>query len=199
MRPVIVVHHHEITLKGDNRRYFERQLMKNLRISLRDVIAPQAIRGGYGRSVIELGPGSTPGEAEERLACVFGLSNICSGVSVEQEIDSICAAATRMLEGREFSTIRVDTRRVDKHFPVSSMAVNARVGEYLCTHFSVRANLSRPDETIYIELVDGVAYVYRSKLKGPGGLPVGVSGRVAALLSAGFDSPVASWQMMKRG
>jgi thiamine biosynthesis protein ThiI len=199
MHPVIILHHHEIILKGENRRYFERQLMKNVRISLRGVVAPGAIRGGYGRSIIDLAPGSTPGEAEQRLTGVFGLSNICTGLRIEQEADSICTAAGEILEGREFKTIRVETRRVDKNFPVSSMALNARVGEYLCTRFSVRANLSRPDETIYIELVDGAAYVYRSKLKGPGGLPVGVSGRVAALLSAGFDSPVAAWQMMKRG
>jgi tRNA uracil 4-sulfurtransferase len=199
MEPVIVVHHHEIILKGENRRYFERQLMKNVRTSLQEVVAPSAIQGGYGRFVIDLDSDSTRAEAEQRLSGVFGLSNICSGVRVNQDVDRLCTAARELLRGREFSTIRVDTRRVDKNFPVSSMAVNARVGASLCEHFSVRANLSRPDETIYIELVDGVAYVYRSKMKGPGGLPVGVSGRVAVLLSSGFDSPVAAWQMMRRG
>jgi len=199
MEPVIVVHHHEIVLKGENRRYFERQLMKNIRTSLADVIPPSAVQGGYGRSIIEMSSDSTSSAAEQRLSGVFGLSNICSGVRVGQDLDEICAAAGTILEGREFRTIRVDTRRADKNFSTGSMAVNERVGEYLCRRFSVRANLSTPDETLYVEIVDGVAYVYRSKLKGAGGLPVGVSGRVAALLSAGFDSPVAAWQMMKRG
>lgn len=199
MQPVIIVHHHEIVLKGENRRYFECQLMKNVRTSLEGVIAPPAVRGGYGRFIIELGPGAGTAEAEERLSCVFGLSNICSGVRVAQHLDDICRAAETMLEGREFRTIKVDTRRADRNFATGSMAVNERVGEFLCKRFSVRANLSRPDETIYIEIVDGAAYVYRSKLNGPGGLPVGVSGRIALLLSAGFDSPVAGWQMMKRG
>ena len=104
-----------------------------------------------------------------------------------------------LLTGRTFSSIKVDARRVDKNFSVGSMEVNRQVGEYLCTRFGVRGNMTRPDETVFIEIVDSVAYVYRSKMKGVGGLPVGVSGKVTALLSAGFDSPVACYHMMKRG
>jgi tRNA uracil 4-sulfurtransferase len=79
------------------------------------------------------------------------------------------------------------------------MAVNGEVGAHLCEHFGVRANLSKPDETIFIEIADGTAFVYRSKQSGAGGLPSGVSGKVITLLSAGFDSPVAAWKIMKRG
>src|ERR1041384_1384812 len=199
MKPVIVVHHHEIILKGENRGYFERQLMKNVRNSLRDLVPPPTVRGGYGRFVIEIPPGGEPADAERRLLDVFGLSNVCSGVRVGQDLGEVCAAAEKILEGREFGTIKLDTRRADKNFPLGSTAVNERVGKFLCDRFSVRANLSRPDETVSVEIADGAAYVYRSKLKGPGGLPAGVSGRIVALLSAGFDSPVAAWQMMRRG
>lgn len=199
MKPVIVVHHHEIVLKRDNRAYFERQLMVNLRLALSDIAPSAKIRPGYGRSVIE---GVTPQETEPvsaRLARVFGIANVCVGLKVSQDIGEFCGAADELLAGSEFTTIRVHTNRADKRFSARSMDVNAKVGEYLCTKYSVRANLTSPDETIYIEIADGVAYVYRSKLKGAGGLPVGVSGKIVSLLSAGFDSPVASWQMMRRG
>ena len=135
----------------------------------------------------------------ERLTTVFGLSNVCTGVRVAQKVELFSDAAEQLLEGESFRTIRVDTRRPDKNFSVRSMEVNARVGEHLCRRFGVRANLTNPDETIFIEIVNGVAYVYRSKLKGAGGLPVGISGRVVSLISAGFDSPIASWSIMKRG
>ena len=199
MNPVVIVHHHEITLKGQNRPYFERQLIRNVRLVLKGIVPSSAIGGGYGRFVINLSSDNQYDEISSRLTTVFGLSNICAGVRAAQDVGAFCESAGQLLEGQNFKTIRVDARRVDKNFPVGSMAVNARVGEYLCTRFGVRANLSDPDETVHIEIVDGTSYVYRSRMAGAGGLPVGVSGRVAGLLSAGFDSPVACWKLMKRG
>ncbi len=199
MQHVVILHHHEITLKGDNRRFFEQMLLRNIRAMLRGIVSPDSVRGGYGRSVIEIHSTENLGAVVEKLSRVFGIANICSGVKVEQNIEVFCKTAAKLLDGSSFSTIKIHTRRPDKSFPVRSMDVNVRVGEYICRKFGVRANLEEPDETIYIEIADGNAYVYRSKLKGAGGLPVGVSGRVVSLLSAGFDSPVASWQMIKRG
>ena len=199
MKPVIVVHHHEIVLKRDNRAYFERQLLANLRLAFSEVASSFTVRGGYGRSVIEAASPADTDAIIARAADVFGLANICSGLKVSQDVGEFCAAADELLRGTAFTTIRVHTKRADKRFAVRSMDINAQVGEYLCTKYGVRADLSEPDETIFIEIADGAAYVYRSKRKGAGGLPVGVSGKVVSLLSAGFDSPVASWQMMRRG
>jgi len=200
MKSVIVVHHHEIVLKRNNRAYFERQLTANLRLALAGLGPSFTVRPGYGRSVIE--GGESPGEAAPalaRLAKVFGVANICAGVKVSQDVAEFCAAADGLLAGSEFRTIRVHTNRADKRFATRSMDVSAQVGEYICTKYGVRADLTTPDETVFIEIADGAAYVYRSKMKGAGGLPVGVSGKIVSLLSAGFDSPVASWQMMRRG
>jgi thiamine biosynthesis protein ThiI len=199
MKPVIIVHHHEIVLKRHNRGFFERQLLKNIRQALSDMLSVVVIRGGYGRFIIELNSEQSAALIVNRLSKVFGLANICVGVNVEQSIEAFCQAAEKLLDGAAFKTIRVHTTRPDKNFPIRSMEVNAKIGEFICSRFGVRANLSQPDETIYIEIVDGTAYVYRSKVKGAGGLPNGVSGKVVSLLSAGFDSPVASWRLMKRG
>jgi thiamine biosynthesis protein ThiI len=199
MQPALILHHHEITLKGKNRQYFERQLLKNTREVLRGLIPAERVTGGYGRFVVDLEREDPREEALARLGRVFGIANICPGLRVEQSLEAFCRAAETLLEGKKFATIRVDTRRPDKRFSTPSMEVNARVGEFLCSRFGVRANLSTPDQTVYIEIVNGVAYVYDSKLKGAGGLPSGISGRVVMLISAGFDSPVAAWRMMKRG
>jgi thiamine biosynthesis protein ThiI len=199
MKPVIILHHHEIILKGDNRKYFERQLLRNVQKALAGIIPPSAVKGGYGRFVVHIEDEGDVDLMIQRLRRIFGIANVCSGVQVEQDLDTFCKAAEMLLQGRRFTTIRVETRRADKNFPVGSMEVNARVGEYLCRKFEVRANMTAPDETIYISIADSTAYVYRSKVQGAGGLPTGVSGKVVGLLSAGFDSPVACWQMMKRG
>ncbi len=199
MQTVIILHHHEITLKGDNRGFFEKQLLKNIRTTLSGLVKPNRVGGGYGKFMIYLQDNDNPEIISEKLSTVFGLANICVGLRVEQDVDKFCEAAEILLRDKQFKTIRVETRRPDKNFPVRSMEVNAKVGGFICDTFGVRANLSQPDETIYIEVVDSTAFVYCSKQKGAGGLPVGVSGRVVSLLSAGIDSPVSSWQMMKRG
>ncbi len=199
MHHVIILHHHEIVLKGENRKYFEKQLLSNVRTAVRGIVNPSAISGGYGRFILQLNPTNIIEDIIERLSYVFGLANICQGLSVEQNVEMFCQAALKLLQNRTIKTIKVVTRRIDKNFPTRSMEVNRQVGEFLCKQFHVRANLSEPDETIFIDIVNGAAYVYRSKIKGAGGLPSSVSGKVISLLSAGFDSPVASWQIMKRG
>ncbi len=199
MHSVIVLHHHEIVLKGENRKYFERTLLRNIRATASAVGAQCTVSGGYGKFILTPESEGREDDLTGALRRVFGLANICPGVRVDQDIDAICAAAEGVLANEEFQTIRVDTRRVDKRFPLTSMETNARVGAHLCTKFGVRANLTRPDATVSIELADGAAYVYSRRIRGAGGLPSGVSGRVVGLLSAGFDSPVACWQMMKRG
>ncbi len=199
MQFVIILHHHEIVLKGENRLYFERQLMKNVRNVLAGIVDRSSVTGGYGRFVVRnVGEESTE-QALKRLARLFGLSNICIGVETVQDVGAFCGAADQLLEGRSFNTIRVNARRPDKKFATGSMELNAQVGEYLCRRYHVRADLTNPDETIHIEVANGTAFVYRSKVAGAGGLPTGVTGKVVSLLSAGFDSPVASWQIMKRG
>jgi tRNA uracil 4-sulfurtransferase len=199
MQHVIILHHHEIVLKGDNRQYFESQLLKNIRTALSGLPSRISVSAGYGRSVLRLEPDSPTESILERLEWVFGLANICPGIEVKQDLESVSEAARSLLTGLEFKTIRVHATRADKNFPFGSMEINRKIGEDLCTHFQVRADLSKPDETIFIEVAEGSAFVYRTKKGGAGGLPSGTGGKTVSLISAGFDSPVASWKIMKRG
>lgn len=199
MKPIIVVHHHEITLKGNNRHFFEGHLRKNVRTVLSGIAGEKSVTGGYGRFFISLDSESDFPSAIDRLRYVFGLANICAGFSVPQDVDVFSATAVQLLRNETFSSLRVVARRPDKRFSTPSMEVNRVVGGVLCETFGVRADMSNPDVTVYIEIIDGGAIVYTSKTPGAGGLPVGVSGSVVGLLSAGFDSPVACWQLIRRG
>jgi thiamine biosynthesis protein ThiI len=200
MKPIIVVHHHEIGLKGKNRGYFEKHLLRNVRLTLKGLLPQNAVTGGFGRFIIYTDSNQqATDEIILRLKKVFGLSNICFGFETGQSIDEFNTIAESLLKDKSFSTICVKTSRANKAYPKTSVEVNKEVGAFLCTRFNVRANLSQPDETIYIEIVDKLAYVYLSKIQGAGGLPAGISGRVVSLISAGFDSPVASYKIMKRG
>lgn len=199
MKNIIVVHHHEIGLKGKNRSYFEKHLLRNVRLALKKILSPDKITGGYGRFIIYLPDDSNTDLIVSSLQKVYGLSNICVGYEVDQSIEEFNSSALKLLKDKTFKTIKVHTSRADKSFPLNSMQINAEVGAFLCEYFKVRANLTNPDITIFLELANGVAYIYLSKIPGAGGLPAGVSGRVVSLLSAGYDSPVASYKIMKRG
>lgn len=199
MKPVVILHHHEISLKGKNRQKFERQLLKNIRSVLADLLSSSASGGGYGKFFVFPGPDQPVGPIIDRLSRIFGLANICSGVEVGQSMNELTGAAIELLRGKTFTSLKVETRRPDKNFTTPSMEVNRLIGGTLCDHYHVPARMEAPDETVFIEIVDGRAFVFVSKKKGAGGLPTGASGRVVSLLSAGFDSPVSSWQIMKRG
>lgn len=199
MEKVIIVNHHEIVLKGDNRRYFEKQLKNNIIHILKDLVRKDELLGGYGRFIIKISDEKRVEEIVNRLKTVFGVANICLALKIPQDIQMFCRAAESLLQGSDFRKFKVHTKRTDKSFPFNSVAVNIEVGAFICSKFNTKVDLTSPEVTIYIDIADGYAFVYRDKIAGAGGLPSGTAGRVVSLLSAGFDSPVASWKIMRRG
>ncbi|CUU03300.1 thiamine biosynthesis protein ThiI [Candidatus Thermokryptus mobilis] len=206
--PVVICHYHEVALKQKNRRVFEKKLRTNIAFALSDLVGQRMVMRGYGRLKIVLPFGFDEREkfeiAKSRLSNVFGIVNFGIGLSVGLDIEDICKASLKVIEGKSFYTFRVKTKRQNKNFPLNSTEVNKQVGAFIIEHFKnngvdVKVDLKNPDLTVYIEIVDKEAYVYADRFKGPGGLPVGSSGKVVALISAGFDSPIASLLMMKRG
>jgi len=206
--PVVICHYHEVALKKKNRRVFEKKLRTNIAFALSDLVGQRMVMRGYGRLKIVLPFGFDEREkfeiAKSRLSNVFGIVNFGIGLSVGLDIEDICKASLKVIEGKSFYTFRVKTKRQNKNFPLNSTEVNKQVGAFIIEHFKnngvdVKVDLKNPDLTVYIEIVDKEAYVYADRFKGPGGLPVGSSGKVVALISAGFDSPIASLLMMKRG
>ena len=104
-----------------------------------------------------------------------------------------------LLDGRSFSSFRITANRADKRFPITSEQINRDLGQYVKDLTGARVDLTRPDLQIFLDVQPREILIYFDEIRGYGGLPVGVSGLVTAMLSGGIDSPVAAWQMMKRG
>jgi thiamine biosynthesis protein ThiI len=198
MTPVVVVHYHEISLKGGNRPLFLRRLAENLRRATAGC-GVQAVRRLPGRLVLDLGPDADLAALPERVATVFGIANFAVGEAVPPSLDAVREAVRALLAGRTFATFRITARRTFKVFPMTSEEVNRALGAFVLEHFPTRVDLREPALTVYVELLPREALVYVDRRPGPGGLPVGVSGRVVSLLSGGIDSPVAARRLQKRG
>jgi thiamine biosynthesis protein ThiI len=194
----VVVHYHELALKGKNRPFFVRRLEKNLLTATRGA-GVQRARRQPGRIVLELDENAPKQVIEQRLGRVFGVANFSPAFKMPLDLEGIKRELGRLIQDRAFKSFRIKTRRGDKSFPLNSMQINEEIGAYIKQASGSRVDLDNAEFTIYIEMLTREAFCYFEKLPGLGGLPVGVSGRVVCLLSGGIDSPVASYRMMKRG
>lgn len=197
---VILIRYGELALKGKNRDAFEEILAKSVKKILRPFFKIKVQRK-YGRMYVELN-GEDAGEVMERLERIFGITSFSPTIRVEPTEEAIKEGALRLLQGLQPqpATFRVDTRRADKRFPVSSMEMSRRVGGYLLHHLpDVKVDLHQPEVTVSIEIRTEGTFISCQNIPGAGGLPVGSAGKVLLLLSGGIDSPVAGWKMLKRG
>lgn len=192
----------ELALKGLNRNTFEAILMKNLRRRLAPVGKFQIRKA---QSTIYIEPqeaGIDWDEAADRVSRVFGLSAFSRARVVEKDMTAICHAAVEYLrdELMGVTTFKVDARRSDKSFPLTSPQIAAEVGGTLLQHYPhLRVDVHQPQAKIMIEIRDFGAYIHAAQQPGAGGMPVGTGGRAALLISGGIDSPVAAYMMAKRG
>lgn len=194
----VVVHYQEIALKGKNRPWFVQRLVANLRQATSDLDI-RAVRPLMGRIELVLGPGTTYEQAAARLQRVFGVANFSRAGRVKLDLDAIAEAIDRDLGDVSPASFRVSVRRADKRFPMRSPEIEREVGGRIKMKRGWKVDLSNPALTIHVEILATEAFYAFGKDRGPGGLPTGVSGKVACLLSGGIDSPVAAWRMMKRG
>lgn len=198
-----IVHYHELALKGRNRDFFEQRLVRNIRSALKDLGA-RRVESLRSRIRVVLPDRATDGAVIDRLTRVFGIANfsLAHGVPLDlakPNLDELMTGIGEAVRRRTFESFRVTAKRADKRLPLTSMDVERAVGTYLCNLTGKKVNLTEPDLTVYVELLSREAYYSVEKVQGPGGMPVGVSGRVACLISGGIDSPVAAYRMMKRG
>ncbi len=206
-RPVIVVHYHELWLKGRNRNFFLGKLAIALRRALEGIAFTKIGRPG-DRMIVELGEGAPVAEALARLARVSGISSYAVARTIsrrpEAALEAICDAAWHEVEPEKFATFAVRAKRSDKTFAASSLEIEKIVGRHLLGHLraagrDVRVRLDDPELTCRIEITPGPVLVYARRIPGAGGLPANSGGRMMCLLSGGFDSAVAAYKMMRRG
>jgi thiamine biosynthesis protein ThiI len=199
LRPVVVVHYHEISLKRGNRPLFLRHLARNLRSATAD-LGPVTLRQRPGRIVLDLDEHPQPEAVRDRVLRVCGVASASLGYRTSATLDAMKSLVGRLVEGRQFASFRVSARRAFKTYPMSSVEMNRALGAFVLERVpTTRVSLERFEVEIVVEVLPDEAFVSLDRRPGPGGLPVGASGTVAALLSGGIDSPVAAWRMMKRG
>lgn len=201
--PVIVVHYHELWLKGRNRRFFLGKLFTALRQSLQGIPVERIEQPG-DRFLVRLRADGSLEEAVARVQRVLGVAYYALAQPVERNLEALCRAAWAEIEPLRFGSFAVRVKRSDKTFPHGTMETEAAVGRYLLEQLrehnrDARVRLKEPELTCHIELTPGPALVYARKLPGTGGLPANTAGRITCLLSGGYDSAVAAYQMMKRG
>jgi thiamine biosynthesis protein ThiI len=195
---LFVIHYNELGLKKGNRDYFENALCANINAVLQDCGA-ERVRRISGRLLLPLKEQADIPEIKNRLARVFGIAYFAEAWASPQAVENLEANAWKLIEGRSFNSFRIEARRADKSFPQTSVEINQRVGAYVKDRSPARVDLENPELTCWIEIVEKYALIFVERLPGPGGLPVGTSGKVVVLLSGGIDSPVAAWKMVKRG
>ena len=198
LRPALVVHYHEISLKRGNRPLFLRHLRRNLERALSDT-GPAPIQQLSGRILVDLDGHPAPEAARDRAARVFGVASVTIAYRTPSTLEAMKAVLARLLEGRAFASFRITARRAFKTYPLTSVDLNRALGAFVLERVPTRVSLEHPEQVIGVEVMPAETYISLDRVEGPGGLPVGASGTVAALLSGGIDSPVAAWRMMKRG
>lgn len=197
---LILLRYGEIFVKGRNRQQFLGRLRRNIRACLRQHALSGELRQVGQRLYLHT---EQVEEALEPLSRVFGLVSLSPVREARRDLEAIIEAAiaeARLAGLDELRSFRVVARRADKTFPYTSPEINRLVGEGVARALGGRVDLSKnADLTIGVEVAPDAALVFGRNVVAPGGFPVGIEGRVVALLSGGIDSPVAAWMMMKRG
>jgi thiamine biosynthesis protein ThiI len=188
----------EISLKGGNRKWFERTLTENIRKALSDLPVDRIERPAW-RVLISFTEPVPFAEAARRLATVFGLGAMMAVEFAGTTVDDLEALLDPRLNELEAKSFAIRCLRSNKRFPMTSPEVERRVGTFVQDRTGWPVDLRNPDLTIHVLVDEKGLFTWTHRVPGPGGLPVGVGGRASCLISGGIDSPVAAYLMMKRG
>jgi len=194
----VLIRYHEIALKKGNRAYFTELLKRNVISAVKD-LGVKDIRSLPARLLLTLKSDIDQATATDRIGAVFGVANFSLVERTARDIDALRERILDSLDGAPFESFRIDTQRGDKTFSLTSPEINRVLGAAVKEKSHARVDLETPEFTVFVEILPRDAFFGFNKIPGPGGLPVGASGRVVSLISGGIDSPVASYRMMQRG
>ena len=202
MNDIILLKLGEVVLKGLNRRSFEQKLMGNVR---RRLLGLGEFKVSCMQSTIYVEPASDSADMDaafEAMQDVFGIVKISRAAACDKDPDAIAALAKdylrqEMLRSKSF---KVESKRSDKRFPMTSIQLSQYVGGELAEAYpNCRVDVHDPELVVNVEVRDLAAYVHAAPVEGAGGMPVGSNGVAVSLLSGGIDSPVSTWMIAKRG
>ena len=194
MKQVLLVRFGEVHLKGQNRPYFLRKLTDNVK----KAVAPLNARVWLSDGRIYVSDFEDIQQAIDRVTRVFGLYSVSPAWELDKDYDLIARKCEEMTKGLK-GTFKVMARRSDKHFPMNSQQLNAELGGVILdANPDLHVDVHKPDYYVSVEIRDH-AYVYIDEIMAVGGMPMGTGGKAMLLLSGGIDSPVAGFQLMRRG
>jgi thiamine biosynthesis protein ThiI len=203
MKHVLILHYHEIWLKGGNKNYFLSRLIAALKRSLADlpVSAPKFV---CDRLLLEPREEAVIPLVLERLERVFGLAYVASARELSWDLEELGNAACALMTEKNPRTFAVRAKIADQGFGMSSMELERALGRRILDHLraagsDLRVKLNEPEVTCWVEVIPKKVLIYTDRWEGAGGLPPVTSGRLVVLLSGGFDSAVAAYKMMRRG
>ena len=203
MVKAFLIKYSEIGIKGKNRYIFENALRDRVVEKLRNCEGKFLVERENGRIYVEAEGDYDYDEVIGQLTKCFGIAHICPVVLVEDKsFEHVCRQLVDHMEeelgGRTF-TFKVFAKRSDKKYERTSPQICQDAGEYILNHMpNAKVDVHHPEVSVHVEIRHR-AYVYVTSIKGPGGMPVGTSGKAMLLLSGGIDSPVAGYMMAKRG
>ncbi len=194
---VIILRYGELYLKGKNRGYFEKVLCKNILAAISEYTGAELYKTS-GRYIIRGFDPEDKISIMQRVSKVFGLHSLSAAVEIPSTIDMI---ESEIASIRLSGTFKVDVNRADKNFIGKSIELAGHFGEIILNNNdNLKVKLNNPDHTVFVEIREnGLTYIYFDIMPAVGGMPVGTGGAGLLLLSGGIDSPVAGYELARRG
>jgi len=193
----VLIRYGELSTKGKNRKDFISRLYQNIKFALRDY-KDLEYRKTHDRIYVKL-KDEDPEEIKEKLQKVFGISSFSFTEKVSNDLEVIKETCLRIAQESDKKTFKMITKRHDKSYPHRSDEVNRACAGVILKNTDLKVDVHHPELPISIEIQEEYAYITSDKIQGAGGYPAGVNGKVLLLLSGGIDSPVAAYELMKRG
>lgn len=193
----VLIRYGELSTKGKNRKDFITRLYHNIKYALRDY-PNLTYQKTHDRIYIKLTDENTD-EISEKLKRVFGISSFSFTEKVDSDIETIKETCLRIANDSNKKTFKMMAKRHDKSFPMISDEINRACAGNILHNTDLTVDVHNPELLIRVEIHEKYTYITSDKIKGAGGYPAGINGKVLLLLSGGIDSPVAAYELMKRG
>ncbi|MBS6063332.1 tRNA uracil 4-sulfurtransferase ThiI [Criibacterium bergeronii] len=199
----LIVRNGEISIKKKNKFEFVNALMRNLRAATKNMQGVKVTKNN-NRIELNLADGVDYKEVISKIKNIFGVVTISPAMSGDSGYDNLIELVKELVrlkyEQKPFKTFKVTTKRIDKSIAMTSMQMNADLGEKILAEFeNLDVDVNNPDVIIHIEFRERQNIVFTEKIESEGGLPRGINGKTCVLLSGGIDSPVATYLMARRG
>ncbi len=193
----VLIRFGELSTKGKNRKDFIQRLLLNIKRTLHAYPA-LAYRRTHDRIYITLN-GEDEDGIREKLKTVFGISSFSFTAKIPSDIETIGQTCLEIAQESDKHTFKMITKRHDKSFPMKSDEINRTVAGSILRNTDLKVDVHDPELPIRVEVHKNETYITYEKIPGAGGFPTGINGKVLLMLSGGIDSPVAAYEIMKRG